>query len=165
MINKQNLWFITLFSLIMVLSIYYLTMSNDTLSTLMVSNETEEGTNLVISEENDTLIALKVADEEEMLAKMNELQDILLDSSSTLEEKNDAYEKLQAMNKSESEKENIVKLIKEKYSLDAFVKIDDNNITITIASQTHDTELANKIIRSVQELYTTTKYITIKFSN
>ena len=70
MINKQNLWFITLFSLIMVLSVYYLTMSNDTLSTLNVSSDDNPGTDIVISEENDTLVALKVADEEELLARM-----------------------------------------------------------------------------------------------
>ena len=29
MINKQGLWFLTLFSLILVLSIYYITMSNE----------------------------------------------------------------------------------------------------------------------------------------
>ena len=34
MINKQNLWFLTLFSLILVLSVYYITMPND----LLVSN-------------------------------------------------------------------------------------------------------------------------------
>ena len=44
MINKQNLWFLTLFSLIMVLSIYYLTMSQDTLSTLNVNSDVTEGT-------------------------------------------------------------------------------------------------------------------------
>ena len=61
MINKQNLWFITLFSLIMVLSIYYLTMSDDTLSTLNVnSNSTNNNSEVVISE-NETLVALKVA--------------------------------------------------------------------------------------------------------
>ena len=74
MINKQNLWFITLFSLIMVLSVYYLTMSNDTLSTLNVSSDDNPGTDIVISEENDTLVALKVADEEELLARMEELE-------------------------------------------------------------------------------------------
>ena len=31
MINKQNLWFLTLFSLILVLSVYYITMPNDLL--------------------------------------------------------------------------------------------------------------------------------------
>ena len=50
MINKQNLLFITLFSLIMVLSVYYLTMSNDTLSTLNVSSDDNPGTDIVISE-------------------------------------------------------------------------------------------------------------------
>ena len=59
MINKQNLWFLTLFSLIMVLSIYYLTMSDDTLSTLNVNSDISKGTDVVISEENDTLVALK----------------------------------------------------------------------------------------------------------
>ena len=34
MINKQNLWFLTLFSLILVLSVYYVTMPND----LLLSN-------------------------------------------------------------------------------------------------------------------------------
>ena len=31
MIKKQNLWFLTLFSLILVLSVYYITMPNDLL--------------------------------------------------------------------------------------------------------------------------------------
>ena len=38
MINKQNLWFLTLFSLILVLSVYYITMPNDL---LIASNSTE----------------------------------------------------------------------------------------------------------------------------
>ena len=33
MINKQSLWFLTLFSLILVLSVYYITMPNDLLLT------------------------------------------------------------------------------------------------------------------------------------
>ena len=113
MINKQNLWFLTLFSLIMVLSIYYLTMSDDTLSTLNVNSDISKGTDVVISEENDTLVALKVQDEEELLQRMEELQNILLSDVATLQEKNDAYEELQTLNKTESEKEVIVKLIKD----------------------------------------------------
>ena len=33
MINKKNLWFLTLFSLILVLSIYYITMPSELLMT------------------------------------------------------------------------------------------------------------------------------------
>lgn len=163
MINKQNLWFLTLFSLIMVLSIYYLTMSDDTLSTLNVNSDISKGTDVVISEENDTLVALKVQDEEELLQRMEELQNILLSDVATLQEKNDAYEELQTLNKTESEKEVIVKLIKDQYKLDSVVKIEDSTITITIASTKHDATLANNIIRSVQELYDSDKYITVKF--
>ena len=164
MINKQNLWFLTLFSLIMVLSIYYLTMSDDTLSTLNVNSDVSDATDVVISEENDTLVALKVSEEEALIARMNELEEILLSDVATLQEKNDAYEELQSLNKSESEKEAIIKLIKEQYKLDSVVQIENTSITITIASTTHDAELANNIIRSVQELYDQDMYITVKFS-
>lgn len=164
MINKQNLWFITLFSLIMVLSIYYLTMSDDTLSTLNINSNNNDTSKVVISE-NDTLVALKVADEEALVTKLTELQNTLLNATSSLEEKNNAYEELQSINKNESSKENIVKLIKETYSLDSYVKINDNNINITIASTKHDTKLANNIIRSVQSLFEKDMYITVKFGN
>lgn len=164
MINKQNLWFLTLFSLIMVLSIYYLTMSDDTLSTLNVNSDVSDGTDVVISEENDTLVALKVADEEELLARTEELESILLSDTATLQEKNDAYEELQMIQKTESEKEKIIKLIKDEYKLDSVVQIENTNITVTIASTTHDAALANKIIRSIQELYEQDMYITVKFS-
>ena len=45
--------------------------------------------------------------------RMEELQNILLSDVATLQEKNDAYEELQTLNKTESEKEVIVKLIKD----------------------------------------------------
>ena len=164
MINKQNLWFLTLFSLIMVLSIYYLTMSDDALSTLNVNSDLSEETEVVVSSENDTLVALRVSLEEELLSRMNELEDILLSDVATLQEKNDAYEELQSLNQKESEKEAIINLIKEQFKLDSVVQIDNLNITITIASTTHDATLANNIIRSVQELYDQDMYITVKFS-
>ena len=164
MINKQNLWFITLFSLIMVLSIYYLTMGEDTFASLNVNNNEAEKTDVVISE-SDTLVALKVADEEALVTKMEELQDILLSSTATIEEKNKAYDELQNINKNEAFKEAITKKIKDEFKLDSYVSIDGDNIKVTIASEKHDTALANRIIRSIQSLYQEDKYITIKFDN
>ena len=123
-----------------------------------------DATDVVISEENDTLVALRVSEEEALIARMNELEEILLSDVATLEEKNDAYEELQSLNKSESEKEAIIKLIKEEYKLDSVVQIENTSITITIASTTHDAALANNIIRSVQKLYNQDMYITVKFS-
>ncbi len=164
MINKQNLWFLTLFSLIMVLSIYYLTMGEASLSTLNVSEPSDENAEVVISE-NETLVALKVASEEELVNKMTELETIILSKEASLEEKNQAYEELQNINKNEASKEQITKIIKEKFKLDSFTEINGNNIKITVSSKEHNTALANNIIRAVQELYDENKYITIKFDN
>ena len=90
MINKQNLWFLTLFSLILVLSIYYLTMPDEVLQTIKsTNNETKETVEL---KDSDALAALRVEADEETLNEMNTLQEVLLNESATVEEKNDAYE-------------------------------------------------------------------------
>ena len=42
MINKQGLWFLTLFSLILVLSVYYITMTNEILKSEEIKEEVSE---------------------------------------------------------------------------------------------------------------------------
>lgn len=160
MINKQNLWFITLFSLILVLGIYYISMGDETISVLAGNNDVSE---VVEVSESDVIVALQVEDDEEVLEQMNEYQNILLDAEATIEEKNDAYNALQALSNSQSECEKIEKLITDEYKYDNFVKIEGDTISIVIASSDHNKEIANKIIRSVQSLYDTQKYITVKF--
>ena len=43
--------------------------------------------------------------------------------------------------------------------------INENSISIVIASNDHDKEKANKIIRSIQNLYEEEKYITVKYNS
>ena len=160
MINKQNLWFITLFSLILVLGIYYVSMGDETISVLAGDNDVSE---VVEVKESDVIVALQVEDDESVLEQMTEYQNILLDADATIEEKNDAYNALQALSNSQSECEKIEKLISDEYKYDNFVKIEGDTISIVIASSDHNKALANKIIRSVQNLYDTQKYITVKF--
>ena len=131
MINKQNLWFLTLFSLILVLSIYYFTLSDDTLSVL--KEETVDNSAATIEiEESNALASMKVANEEEVLAKMEEYQNILLDEKSSSEEKNDAYDNLKQLNNNKGKEEEIDKKIKQTYNLDSFTKIKDNQINVLL---------------------------------
>lgn len=160
MINKQNLWFVTLFSLILVLGIYYVTMGDETLSVLAGENNVSSPVEVKAS---DVIVALQVASDESVLKEMNEYQSILLDDTATIEEKNDAYNALQALSNSKSECEKIKKMITEKFKYDNFIKIDGDAISITIASKEHSKEIANKIIREVQNMYGKQKYITVKF--
>lgn len=165
MINKQNLWFITLFSLILVLSIYYVTMSDDTLATLANDAAASTDATTVEVSKSNVLVALRVEDEEAVLKEMDELQTILLDDTATLEEKNDAYDSLQALNSNKGKEDEIEKKIKEVHKLESFVKINGDQISVVIASNDHSTEIANDIIRTVQELFNTRMYITVKFQN
>ena len=89
MINKEHLWFLTLFSLILVLSIYYITMPSDLLlSNQVFENENKtEVVNLDI-EESDILTSLRLDLEEKREDKKKELQTILISSESTIEDKN-----------------------------------------------------------------------------
>lgn len=160
MINKQNLWFVTLFSLILVLGIYYVTMGDESLSVLAGENNISKDVSV---KESDVIVALQVDRDEAVLKEMNEYQSILLDDTATIEEKNDAYNALQALSNSKSECEKIKKLITEKFKFDNFVKIDGDSISITIAVKDHNKEIANNIIREVQSLYDKQKYITVKF--
>ena len=162
MINKQNLWFVTLFSLILILGIYYVSIDDDVKSVLK-TEEVDNSTPVVEITESDVLVALEVERDEEKQTLMEEYQDILLDTSSTVQEKNTAYEKMQKLNNSVNDEKKIKDLIKEKFKLESFVKIKDNTISIVVLKNEHDNNLANQIIRSVQELFPEEKYITVKF--
>ena len=159
MINKRSLWFLTLFSLILVLSVYYITMPSELLvtnnkkdNTKATMNEVEDNTPTVDITESEILTALRVEADEQMKQDMEDLQIVLTSVESTSDEKNAAYEKLK-----------LEKKINEKFNLEAFVKIDNDQIRVVASSEKHDTSLANEIMRVVQEEYTTKKYISVKF--
>jgi len=159
MINKQSLWFLTLFSIILVLSVYYIAMPNNTLATLKENDSIET----ISISDTDSLTALRVENEEIIENTMQELQSILLNEESTLEEKNTAYESIQNINANKGKEESIEKLIEENFGYKSFVKINKDNVSVTISNKTHDVKLANQIIRSVQNLYSNKMYITVKF--
>jgi len=160
MINKQSLWFLTLFSIIIVLSVYYIALPNNTLATI---SEIESDKETMYIDEVDTLAALRIENEEEIESTLNELQSVLLNEKSSLEEKNTAYESIQDINTNKGKCESIEKLIRDNFDFDSFVKIKDDNISITISNKKHDKELANNIIRLIQKEYTKKMYITVKF--
>ena len=89
MINKQNLWFITLFSLIVVLSIYYVSLPEKSIISMVSS--TSDLSDVVEISEADVLIALKVQEEEQILAEIESAQELLINNSSSIEQRNDAY--------------------------------------------------------------------------
>lgn len=163
--NKQNLWFLTLFSLILILGVYYITMPNDILETIEKTKpETKEVNNEKIEEAN-SLVAMRVNLQEERLEKVEILQEQLTSNNLTTEEKNNIYEQLKYLNEVQGKEENYEKKIKKELAIDCFTKIDNSNATVVCISDKHDTTLANQIMRLIQKEYDTKMNITVKFQN
>jgi len=165
MINKKSLWFLTLFSLILVLSIYYITMPSELLlTTNSTPTNIEENSEVNISvEESDLLVALRVESDEEMTKQIENLQLILTNADSSVDDKNNAYDKIKELNNVRGEEEKLESQIKENYELSSFIKINNNQISVTINSKDHSESLANNIMRTIQSNYEDSKYITVKF--
>ena len=162
MINKQNLWFITLFSIVLILSIYYISIPNNLLEEYTSSSGDSNNTSEVVNE-SSILVSLRVQDDEETLNTINELNTILLDKNKSKEEKNTAYESLKSINETKGLEEQIETMLKDEFKYDSFVKISKDQINIVISSSEHNKDIANNIIKKVQSMYNTKKYITIKF--
>ncbi len=174
MINKQSIWFLTLFSLILVLSVYYITMPNELLltnnSTQTTKNEekteTTSKTDDVVVKESEVLTALRVEAEEKRTEEINELNKTLNNKEASVEDKNNAFEKIKDLNSIKGKEQLLEKKIKEEYKLDAFVKVDDNNqVRVVVSSSEQSVELANNIMRLVQENFDTKMYISVKFQS
>lgn len=167
MINKKSIWFLTLFSLILVLSVYYITMPSELLLNTNgnYQNNTEATGNIDNSatEESTYLVSLRVSKEEELLKEMENLQLILTNDDASIEEKNNAYNKMKDLNKNKAEEENLETIIKNNFNLESFIRIKGNQIEIVVKSSDKSTDLANQIMRKIQEKYQEEKYITVKF--
>ena len=164
MINKQKLWFLTLFSLILVLSVYYITMPSEILTASKETSKNKKVSAETITEA-DILTVLRVEADEERLAMAAEYNEILTNKDTTTEEKNNAYNGLKSLNEVKAKEELLEKNIKEKLKLDSFVKVESNNVSVTIKKKKHDYSLANDVMRLVQEQFKEKMYVSVKFQN
>ena len=168
MIQKKNLWFLTLFSLILVLSVYYITMPNDILlSSELTGKESNQDNNKEngVSEITDVSIVetMKLEDEVNTLDEINNLKEMIAKEGSTTEDKNKAFDAIKLLNQISSQEELIEEKIKLAHELDSFVDIDDDQIRVVVDGDDHSSTLANKIMRTVQDNFETKQYISVSF--
>lgn len=169
MINKQGIWFLTLTSLALVLSVYYITMPNEL---LLTNNSNYESTkkennvdnvNNVDIKESDIITSMRVELDNERTTIRNELQGKLNDSKLTVDEKNEVYEDLRYLSNIASIEETLEQKLKQEFKLSGFVKIDNDIVDVVVKSSNHDKSLAVNIMKSLQEEFTEKKYISVSF--
>ena len=161
MINKKNLWFLTLFSLVLVLSVYYITMPKELL--LSNNSNTTENTTKVDVKEASIIETLKTQDASATLEEINKLKATISDSTMTTDAKNEAFDALKLLNQISSKEELLEEKVKNTLGLDSFIKIDGDQIRVVVDSNEHSATLANNIMRTIQENFDTKQYISIQF--
>lgn len=155
MINKQKMWFITLFTLILVLSVYYITMPNDILDVTNIDNIEVINTSAID--------VLKESKNEEYEKDLKDLEETIADVNTTTDEKNIAYEMLNIKKKEKITTEELENKIKNNFRLDSVVSFESDKIKVILTSTDNSYTLANDIIRTIQEEFDVEKEIVVKF--
>ena len=163
MINKKNLWFLTLFSLVLVLSIYYVTMPNELLQSVSEEDSTINSEVEVSVSEKNVIETMKIEDDEEVNQQIEELEQTLMDLNISTDEKNAAYEQIKSISENSGKEETIEKNIKDQYQCDAFTKIEKTEVRVVVDNCDQSKSLANNIMRLVQEQFDSKMYISVQF--
>ena len=166
MINKKNLWFLTLFSLVLVLSIYYVTMPEDLLKATTNLNNIEltKEVDMEVTS-SDVIAALKVEDDTKNNDTISELQSKLNDEKTSIEEKNNVYEQIKTINTNSGIEESIEEKVNTTYSCNTFAKIENTSVKVVVDKCENSKTLANNIMRLVQEQFDNKMYISVQFQS
>ena len=162
MINKQSMWFITLLSLVLILGVYYVTMPSDLLKTSLTSDEITKDVEVNVTS-SSPLVALRASRDEKTNEEIEKLESVLTDEATSSAEKSEAYESLKLINLNISKEEELESIVEKEFGIKSLIEINKDKIKVTINSKEHDSSLANKIMRKIQESYKEKMYITIEF--
>ena len=160
MINKKNLWFLTLFSLVLVLSVYYITMPKEL---LLTNNGDTAIDNEIVIEEASLIETLRSEDSANTLTEINKLKATISNDDAPVDQKNEAFDALKLLNQISSKEELLEEKVKTNLGLDTFIKIDGDQIRVVVDSKEHNANLANQIMRTIQNSFDTKQYISVQF--
>ncbi|QTM99791.1 SpoIIIAH-like family protein [Sediminibacillus dalangtanensis] len=171
MLKKQTVWLLTMLSLMIVLSVYYMSSPNSEELAFLNNADQEtsgEGTQMVegegeeLLEEGDSVISESSTDElftsirmqiqDDRSAKKEELEETVASSTASTEEINAAYEEMQQLEEA-AKKESIIEetIMAENQYEDVLVRSEDNEVVVTVKAEELSKTEANNIIQMVKD--------------
>lgn len=176
LLKKQTVWLLTMLSLVVVLSVYYITSPEQQTADLAgVEEQKAEGKETAATESKDgkTVISGIASDEkfealrmqlEEQRTKMKEdLQAIVASTDLPAQDRSDAIEKMNELDEI-AQKEGVLEtLITSMGYEDALVRADGENVRITVKAQENSASAANEIIQMVRTELGSLQPVAVKF--
>ncbi|MEX3745782.1 MULTISPECIES: SpoIIIAH-like family protein [Lysinibacillus] len=179
-VRRRTVWFMTLLSLVAVISVYYLVdpakqfngltiFTDDTLQQTAVTGVTDqeatkEGETKEVSSPSHLFeeMRMQVSDERSQLRQ--QLTQKIGSQEASAEEKNKAYNDMDSLIKQESAEAMLEMLIKSLGYSDAFVKADGDKVSVTVMAEELSKSQANEIIYLVRTEMEGANDVQVKFS-
>jgi len=165
LLKKQTVWLLTMLSLVVVLSVYYITSPEQKGSDFAAvqeegkekqdqetaSTETEDGDAVISSTASDEVFeSLRLKLDEERSKMKEELTAIVASTDLPNEKRNEAYDKIQHLDDVTQKESLIETLIVAMGYDDALVRADGEKVLITVKAEEPSASAANDIIQLVR---------------
>jgi len=172
LLKKQTVWLLTMLSLVVVLSVYYVT-SDPAKNDLATGMNEEAAEEAKMSKEDMKVITEAAGDEafetirlEAQDKRSKDIADLTAQVASpdlTAEEKNELYSKMQDLSALETKEKTLESLIKTLGYEDALVRAESDEVLITVKAKEHSRADAARILQIVREEIGTDTVATVVF--
>ncbi|CAG9609309.1 SpoIIIAH-like family protein [Pseudoneobacillus rhizosphaerae] len=178
LLKKQTVWLLTMLSLVVVLSVYYITSPEQQKMTDMANvEEKQDGamtTDVTSSEKDDTIISGIASDEEFETLRMElenfrserkeKLEAIMASTDLPSDQRNAAYDEFNELDDVAKNEAVIETMIRASLGYeDALVRADGGKIVITVKAEKKSAKAANDIIKLVKDEIGMMQYVTVDF--
>ncbi len=173
MLKKQTVWFLTMLSLVVVLSVYYITSPTTNGDSMALKQVSDQDLAKQSSDANPVKVSTKDASDEVFEAMRMDVQserdqlkeDLSAKAASndlTSNEKNEAFDAVQQLTQL-STKENLLEtMIKSLGYADAFVHADGDQVKVTVKSKDLTKKDANDLIQLAKSELGMTKVVAVQ---
>lgn len=187
LLKKQTVWLLTMLSLVVVLSVYYITSPEQKSSDLTAGNQktqnqmnaqqtapnkqaasknnASDGKTVVTTVSGDSdFEALRMQLEDKRSKEIDDLQAEIATTDLPADKRSQAYDQMQKLNETAQKEEMLETLIKTMGYDDALVRADGEKVNITVKSKKkHSPSAANDIIQLVKKEIGETNYVAVEF--
>ncbi|MEG0473888.1 MAG: SpoIIIAH-like family protein [Solibacillus sp.] len=159
-VKKRTVWFLTLFSLVAVIGVYYAFGSNNTGNLLTIFgddtlNEAEilgvnQEVTKTVNSESDLFQEMRLELSNKRSQLREQLEQKMASAEYTPEQKSAAYNEMEQLINRESSEAMLEMLVKSFGYDDALVRIEDEKVAVTVMSDQNDKKLANDIVHLIK---------------
>lgn len=186
MLKKQTVWLLTMLSLVVVLSVYYVTAPKDMNDNIAFTSHKEatkqkgsdkgqadvavdemqakggKVTSSVSSDDMFTALRMQIEDERSRLR--DQYNAIVASSNATAQEKSEAMDKIEKLEALAEKEATLETLIKSKGGYeDVLVREEDDQVQVTIKAKKHSKKSANEVIHMVKNEIPEADYVSVEF--